>query len=285
MAKFLTGNNLNAELEKIFEDAEDRLILISPYIKLHERYASSLRAKKDNYNLEITIVFGKNEEDISRSMKEEDFNFFKEFPNIEIRYEKRLHAKYYANEFDSILTSMNLYSYSQDNNIEAGVLTKFKFIGTENFDYEASEYFSRVIKQSALLFKKTPQIECTMLGLKKTYIESMIEVDELTNFFRGNKKLGPGVRGEAYERVKNDSIKIESKKILEIGYCIRTGKQIPFNPKQPMSDEALKSWKKFSNEEYPEKYCHYSGEPSNGDTTFAKPILHKNWSKANINHK
>jgi len=118
MAKFLTGNYLNAELEKIFEDAMGSLILISPYIRLHERYASSLRAKQDNYNLEITIVFGKNEDDISRSMKEEDFNFFKAFPNIEIRYEKRLHAKYYANDFDSILTSMNLYSYSQDNNIE-----------------------------------------------------------------------------------------------------------------------------------------------------------------------
>jgi len=68
------------------------------------------------------------------------------------------------------------------------VLTKFKLIGTENFDYEASEYFNRVIKQSELLFKKTPQIETTRMGFKKTYKELIIEVDELKNFFRGNHK-------------------------------------------------------------------------------------------------
>src|SRR5690606_1047281 len=123
MAKFITGNKLNSELEDIFEKAERGLILISPYIKLHKRYMSTLMSKKENNNnLKITIVFGKNEEDISKSMKQEDFNFFKDFPNIEIRYEKRLHAKYFANETNSILTSMNLYSYSQDNNIEFGVL-------------------------------------------------------------------------------------------------------------------------------------------------------------------
>jgi hypothetical protein len=37
--------------------------------------------------------------------------FFKEFPNIEIRYEKD--AKN-ANEASAILTSMNLYEFSQD---------------------------------------------------------------------------------------------------------------------------------------------------------------------------
>jgi hypothetical protein len=93
MAKFLTGNELNLELEKLFERADEQIILISPYIKLHDRYISSLRTKKENSDLEIIIVFGKNEEDLSKSMKEEDFNFFKEFPNIEVRYEKRLHAK------------------------------------------------------------------------------------------------------------------------------------------------------------------------------------------------
>src|SRR5436190_14117648 len=98
MPKFLTGNELNSELEKIFETADKQIILISPFIHLHDRYASALQTKKNNHKLQIAIVFGKNEGDMSRSMKQDDFNFFKEFPNIQIRYEKRLHAKYYANE-------------------------------------------------------------------------------------------------------------------------------------------------------------------------------------------
>ncbi len=42
--QFLSGNELNLELEKLFENADEHLILISPYISLHERYASVLRA-------------------------------------------------------------------------------------------------------------------------------------------------------------------------------------------------------------------------------------------------
>ena len=52
-----------------------------------------------------------------------------------------------------------------------------------------------------------------------------------------------------------------------------------------MCDTAFQSWKKFSNNEYPEKYCHFSGELSNGETTFSRPILRKNWTKAKEIHK
>jgi len=212
MAKFLTGNELNSELEKLFERADEQIILISPYIKLHDRYASTLRTKKDNPKIEIIIVFGKNEEDLSRSMKQEDFNFFKEFPNIEIRYEKRLHAKYYSNESSAILPSMNLYNFSQDNNIEAGVMTKATLLGNlasnlmtnvtgeDSFDRTAWTYFSRVIEQSDLLFKKVPEYESTMLGLSKKYVSSKTEVDKLTDFFANRPKYESNGRKDNYEK-------------------------------------------------------------------------------------
>ena len=38
MATFLTGNDLNGQLENLFESADQYLILISQYIKLHDRY-------------------------------------------------------------------------------------------------------------------------------------------------------------------------------------------------------------------------------------------------------
>jgi hypothetical protein len=214
MAKFLTGNELNTEVEKIFEKANEQIILVSPYIKLHERYMSTLRTKKDDHKLEIIIVFGKNEEDMSRSMKQEDFNFFKEFPNIQIRYERRLHAKYYANENSAIMTSMNLYSYSQDTNIEAGVMTKVTFgrtqagnivntlIADDDFDKNAWTYFQRVIEQSDLLFQKTPQYESAMLGLTKKYKESKVVKDELTEFFADKSKFESKYRKDYSEKKK-----------------------------------------------------------------------------------
>ena len=112
MTEFITENDLNSALSNIFENADLELILISPYIKLHERIKSILKTKLKNPYLSITVVFGKNEDDVSKSMNKSDFEFFKQFPNIQIRHEKRLHAKLYSNENDVLITSMNLYDYS-----------------------------------------------------------------------------------------------------------------------------------------------------------------------------
>ena len=51
-----------------------------------------------------------------------------------------------------------------------------------------------------------------------------------------------------------------------------------------MAYYAYKSWSKYGDAEYPEKFCHFSGEPSNGETTVSKPILKKNWKKAKETH-
>ena len=105
MAQFLYGNGLNAALADLFKNAEEYLVLISPYIKLHERYKDELKSKLSVPNFQIQILFGKNEEDRSKSINDKDIEFFKTFANVEIRYEKRLHAKFYYNEKASILTS------------------------------------------------------------------------------------------------------------------------------------------------------------------------------------
>ena len=57
--------------------------------------------------------------------------------------------------------------------------------------------------------------------------------------------------------------------------------EIPFDVEKPMSYEAYKVWSQYGgNRDYPEKFCHFSGEPSNGETSVSKPILKKNWKKA-----
>jgi len=286
MAKFLKGNELNAELEKIFETAEEQIILVSPYIQLHERYKSTLSTKLDNPYLQIVILFGKNEEDISKSMKQEDFDFFKRFPNIEIRYEKRLHAKYYANEIKAILTSMNLYGFSQNNNIEAGVLMersfKGSFTGENEMDTSSWEYFEIVIQQAEVLFKKQPIFEKKNLLSSKKYVKSEILEDKLSDFF--NNKNSKKVYGKSNQKQKpnfNEDLRTSEK---DTGYCIRTGKKIPFNIEKPMSYDAFKMWNKYKDGDYSEKFCHFSGEPSNGKTSVNRPILSKNWKKAKEKH-
>ncbi|MCR6637491.1 MAG: hypothetical protein NVV82_00420 [Sporocytophaga sp.] len=69
-----------------------------------------------------------------------------------------------------------------------------------------------------------------------------------------------------------------------MGFCIRTGIQIPFNVEKPLCYDAYKKWNEFADAEYAEKYCHFSGELSNGETSVSKPILKKNWKKAKEIH-
>lgn len=151
--------------------------------------------------------------------------------------------------------------------------------GEDTFDNQAWDYFKRVIDQAELLFSKRPQYESAILGLTKKYKESKIEVDKLTEFFSDKQKSKSSIPKETNSTKKKDE-NIVSKKAAKGGFCIRTGKSIPFNPKYPMCDEAYQSWSRYSKKDYPEKYCHYSGEPSNGETTYGKPILNKNWNKA-----
>ncbi len=64
------------------------------------------------------------------------------------------------------------------------------------------------------------------------------------------------------------------------GYCIRTGVEIPFNVNKPLSVEAFRRWSKVGDPDRAEKFCHFSGEPSNGETSMSKPVLWKNWKEA-----
>jgi hypothetical protein len=56
--------------------------------------------------------------------------------------------------------------------------------------------------------------------------------------------------------------------------------EILYNLEKPFSPDAYKKWNEFANPDYHEKYCHYSGEHSDGETSFSKPVLSKYWKKA-----
>jgi phosphatidylserine/phosphatidylglycerophosphate/cardiolipin synthase-like enzyme len=263
MSRFLDHKSLSREIIRLFEDAEEAITIVSPFIKLHDDIKKVLRKKKQDPDFIIEILFGKNEGDLSKSLSIEDLSFFKEFQNVYIHYQENLHAKYYANESKSIITSINLHEYSINNNIEVGILLERKFLGINgdnSMDDEAFDYFINIFKKSIPIYIKEIKKEKALLGLIEKNGDSHVLVDNFDKMYQKSEKK------------KEDKFKM--------GFCIRTGKEIPFNPKSPYSTEAYKSWAIYKNEDYPEKYCHFSGEPSNGETTIMRPIMKKNWRKA-----
>lgn len=117
MAKFLNTSATNYFLEELIKNAKDRLILISPFLKLNDRM-KELLADKNRLKIDVRVVYGKSE------LQPEEINWLKEPTYIRTSFCKNLHAKCYLNEELAIITSLNLYEFSQINNNEMGVLIR-----------------------------------------------------------------------------------------------------------------------------------------------------------------
>ena len=142
---FLFDNQLIYEVELLIKKSEHKLLLISPYIDLDARIQDALQAKLNKKNFKLEVLFGKNEHNIYKSIKKNSLDFLKQFPNVEIRYNERLHAKFYQNDFDFIMTSLNLYDYSLANNIEVGVKNNFAAKGLIKRLFRSIERFFEML--------------------------------------------------------------------------------------------------------------------------------------------
>jgi phosphatidylserine/phosphatidylglycerophosphate/cardiolipin synthase-like enzyme len=114
MAKFLNTSATNYYLEELIKGASERLILISPFLKLNDRIKELLE-DKDRMKIDVRIVYGKSE------LHPSEINWLKSLSFVRTSFCKNLHAKAYINEESCIITSMNLYEYSQINNNEFGI--------------------------------------------------------------------------------------------------------------------------------------------------------------------
>jgi len=243
MAKFLNTTGVSYHLEELIKSTKDRLILISPYLQFNERIKEHI----NNLNIQkkdIRIIYRENK------LRPDENNWLSNQIGVRTSICKNLHAKCYINEVEAIITSMNLYEFSQMNNNEMGIyVTKA----------QDEELYNSIFAEVQRLLTISEEIRVTVQKVSPQEAEK---------------------KTEKQPEVKNQVVGKDKK----MGFCIRTGQSIPFNPEKPLGYEAFKSWNQFGDPNYPEKFCHFSGEPSNGETCVAKPILYKNWKKAKEVH-
>ncbi|HTO36658.1 MAG TPA: phospholipase D family protein, partial [Flavobacterium sp.] len=238
MAKFLDTTGVSYHLQQLINKANEKLVLISPYLKINDRIKQSLE-DKNRLKIDIRVVYGKNE------LQPEENNWLKSMTSIRSSFCKDLHAKCYLNENEAIITSMNLYEFSQVNNNEMGI-----YIEKSN----DPDLYKDIYDEAQRLIRVSDEI--------------IVSVEKASTKEKQSEKTETKIKTEK---------KLDSR---QTGFCIRTGVSIPFNVEKPLSYEAFKSWSKYSDPEYSEKFCHFSGEPSNGETSVSRPILKKNWKKA-----
>ncbi len=114
MAKFLVTSGVTYKLEELIKSTEDRLILISPYLQFSKRIKDNI-ASLNILKRDIRIIYRDNK------LQVEESNWLESQIGVRTSICPTLHAKCYLNEKEAIVTSMNLYSYSQENNDEMGI--------------------------------------------------------------------------------------------------------------------------------------------------------------------
>jgi phosphatidylserine/phosphatidylglycerophosphate/cardiolipin synthase-like enzyme len=139
LANFLNTTGTNYHLEELIKGAKDRLILISPFLKLNDRI-KELLTDKDRLKIDVRIVYGKSE------LQPQEIQWLKGLTYVRTSFCKNLHAKCYINEDSCIVTSLNLYEFSQVNNNEMGIL--IKRIDDSQLYKDAYEEAQRIIRIS-----------------------------------------------------------------------------------------------------------------------------------------
>lgn len=71
---------------------------------------------RHKFSIDIIIIYGK-----VSDINPDDSGWLQSMPGIKLLFHKDLHAKCYFNEKEAIITSMNLYMFSQQNNVEMGI--------------------------------------------------------------------------------------------------------------------------------------------------------------------
>lgn len=115
MAEFLTTHATAYVIERVIQRADERLVLVTPYLQLSRTLAERLR-DADRRGVRTVLVYGKDE------LNREEHQKLAELEHLSLLYLENLHAKCYLNEEQAVVGSMNLYEFSEKTNREMGVL-------------------------------------------------------------------------------------------------------------------------------------------------------------------
>lgn len=206
MAKFLNTSATNYFLEELIKNASDRLILISPFLKLNDRIKELLQ-DKNRLKIDVRIVYGKNE------LQPEEINWLRELSFVRTSFCKNLHAKCYLNEETCIITSLNLYEFSQVNNNEMGIaLSRADDNELYREAYEEAQRIIRISDEVRMSLEKVVSKEdLTPKATKPADDDDSADSGKLTSS-KMAKKLGLETQAFLDRMVKTGNLEIKDGK-------------------------------------------------------------------------
>ena len=234
MVKYCDWSGNTATINRIFKNAKEFLYIVSPFIKVSSKFRNSISDCLDE-NISVTLIYGKDE------LKKDERDWLSKEKRIQLAYCGDLHAKCYMNESTILITSMNLYDFSQINNYEMGIeITK----------EECPEIYEEIYNDVKSILKHSKQIRINS--------DEIIKEEEIT------------------ETPKKESVPEPKKKDPELnGYCIKCNKKIELNVRVPFCikciEDSVKDPKKIHS------FCHICGEKNK--SSLEKPVCYSCYKK------
>lgn len=250
MAELLTTKETLVALDNIFKTAEKYICIFTFNIKIDENYLSRLR-NASKRGVEIIIVFGVGE------AKQEVIDNILAIPKCTVYFKEYLHAKFFYNEKELLVGSMNLSEASAKNNFELSVL------------FKQEDYLNVIGKV------KSEAKEIISDAKLWSEIRRANQPSQIAEVPQKEKWPAPSQKNENKVYTTHKS----SNNVKLKGFCIRCKSSIKLDHTRPFCIDCYNEWVEWENDYYEEKYDHFTGEKSNGDTSMALPILGKNWKK------
>lgn len=164
MAKFLNTSATTYYLEELIKKCSKNLFLISPFIKVAPRLRD-LIVERAVSGVDVRLVYGKKELSASEA------DWLCGVDSIKTSYCENLHAKCYLTESGGVITSLNLYEFSQVNNYEMGVYFSRK---------SDPEIFESAVEEIKRILRVSQAMNLAGDEASEEVVEAEIVYDKLT---------------------------------------------------------------------------------------------------------
>jgi hypothetical protein len=253
MAEFLTTHSTAAEIENIILNSNQKLVLVSPYLQLSRTFFTRLK-DADERGVKSVIVYGKNQ------LRPDERSQLARLKNLSQFFCENLHAKCYFNEDNMVITSMNIYEFSEKNNREMGVLIKRQ---------DDADVFKAAVREVQSFVKSSVKEETKdREAARQLTTESVRKVKKPPSTITEKPSI-KNVLMDALSTVFTDE-KLEA-------FCIRCRDRLPFDRYHPLCDECYWVWSDYGNPNFHEHYCHSCGKQT--ETTKDKPLCRSCFAK------
>ena len=224
--------------------------VVSPYLRINDRLRRTLEVA-DSRGVKTFFVYGK------KDMDSDTYEWIKSLRNSSIGFIPQLHAKMYVMELAGVIMSMNLYTYSQVNNEELGVIFEKK--------YDRSEFKGLVFHATRLIDISRKEYgrwdDSDILRIfdgifGKRSKRSEVQNAETAGMLADEPLAASPVQPFPATGSDTDPVPAEAADTPKLCHCIRCGRTISSEHPFVYCGRCLESWKRFSNISYSEPQGH-----------------------------